>query len=428
MNRAAFSDSSRSHWLLSAQRAHSATRTPPLSGPSELRLSFAMSASRVSAVAGWRLAGLVAVTAYDSTGQPARNVQIQAEIESTGSITDFGAISARSIVTDNNGRATITYTAPAAPIMSIDRGTRVTIRMTPVNGNFADAVTRTVEIRLVPPGVIGVGSGPVAAFTVSPFPKAFAPVTFDGSTSKAGASPIVSYGWNFGDGSIGSGQTVIHQYSSQGTFSVTLTVMDNNGFTGSSMQFVAVGPGTAPTAGFSFSPPTPRVDQGIVFNGGASTPGAGHTIVGYDWNFGSGNGRSGVLVTKAYDTAGTYPVVLTVTDEAGQTGSQVQVVTVTASSQVSVVPYETARCRTFQPPCIVSRGREPTHRRTSTSGPEGSRLIAPPGAPGTQRFPRSDSQRPPAQGSLGSHRAPRPSRNTISSSQEAPGGDTRLGA
>jgi PKD repeat protein len=56
-------------------------------------------------------------------------------------------------------------------------------------------------------------------------------VTFDGSGSQAGSSAIVSYGWDFGDGGSDSGATVNHTYSLTGTFSVALTVTDENGLT-----------------------------------------------------------------------------------------------------------------------------------------------------------------------------------------------------
>jgi len=40
---------------------------------------------------------------------------------------------------------------------------------------------------------------------------------------------IISYKWNFGDGSTGSGKTVSHEYDSTGIYNVNLTVTDNDG-------------------------------------------------------------------------------------------------------------------------------------------------------------------------------------------------------
>jgi PKD repeat protein len=81
-----------------------------------------------------------------------------------------------------------------------------------------------------------------------------------------------------------------------------------------------------------FSPTTPTVSQSIFFNGTLSTPDQGHRIVRYDWDFGTGSRRSGATVTRDYDVTGTFNVVLTVTDEVGQTGRTSQTLTVTASA------------------------------------------------------------------------------------------------
>jgi PKD repeat protein len=93
-----------------------------------------------------------------------------------------------------------------------------------------------------------------------------------------------------------------------------------------------VAAGDAPTSLFVFSPTTPLVSQSVFFNGTLSTPGQGHRIVRYDWDFGTGARRSGSTVTRSYDVAGTYNVILTVTDEVGQTGQSSQLVTVTAGA------------------------------------------------------------------------------------------------
>jgi hypothetical protein len=59
------------------------------------------------------------------------------------------------------------------------------------------------------------------------------PVYFDGSESHDVDGYIVSYEWDFGDGSPhGSGVTPSHVYTSRGIYTVTLTVIDNDGLTG----------------------------------------------------------------------------------------------------------------------------------------------------------------------------------------------------
>lgn len=58
------------------------------------------------------------------------------------------------------------------------------------------------------------------------------PITFDGSASyDSDGGDIVSYEWDFGDGTIGTGIMPQHTYVSAGTFIVTLTVTDDEGST-----------------------------------------------------------------------------------------------------------------------------------------------------------------------------------------------------
>jgi len=55
------------------------------------------------------------------------------------------------------------------------------------------------------------------------------PVTFYGSNSSDCDGTIVSYDWDFGDGAAGSGVSPAHSYSTAGTYTVTLIVIDNDG-------------------------------------------------------------------------------------------------------------------------------------------------------------------------------------------------------
>ncbi len=68
-------------------------------------------------------------------------------------------------------------------------------------------------------------------------------VYFDGTQSSDPDGTITSWGWDFGDGETGSGETVTHKYSTAGTYTVTLTVTDDKGATAANSVAVEVGGG-----------------------------------------------------------------------------------------------------------------------------------------------------------------------------------------
>lgn len=91
----------------------------------------------------------------------------------------------------------------------------------------------TVDRSGAPPA----NSPPVAAFTSY---CTSLTCTFDGTGSTDSDGTITSYGWTFGDSQAGTGPSPAHIYSSDGTYSVTLTVTDNDGATNSITHQVTV--------------------------------------------------------------------------------------------------------------------------------------------------------------------------------------------
>jgi PKD repeat protein len=101
------------------------------------------------------------------------------------------------------------------------------------SGNFAVTVpAQSITLFIVPAALPG-NQSPTGFATANPTsgnqPLA---VAFNGSGSNDPDGTIVSYAWNFGDGSTGSGITTNHTYNSTGIFNTTLTVTDDKGATG----------------------------------------------------------------------------------------------------------------------------------------------------------------------------------------------------
>jgi PKD repeat protein len=134
---------------------------------------------------------------------------------------------------------------------------------------------------------------------------------------------ITNYSWNFGDGTTGSGATVMHSYSNVSSYNVTLTVTNDRGLTASTTQPVSVGATQPPSAVFTASTlsPTQSPVDPVNFNAGASTAAPGRTITSYSWNFGDGATGNGINVIHTFLFRGAFTVTLTVTDDLGQKGT-----------------------------------------------------------------------------------------------------------
>jgi PKD repeat protein len=101
---------------------------------------------------------------------------------------------------------------------------------------------------------IVVNDQPTASFTIAPNPATpGTPMALNGGGSIDPDGAITNYAWNFGDGSVGAGATPSHMYGAPGTYTVTLTVTDSGGQTGTTTHTVTVG--AAPQGKSSYVPP-----------------------------------------------------------------------------------------------------------------------------------------------------------------------------
>ena len=168
-------------------------------------------------------------------------------------------------------------------------------------------------------------------FTFSPTtPGVNDDVFFNASSSTVTS---VTFSWDFGDGSRGTGVTTSHQFSRVGIYTVTLTATNDVGqsATNQTPRTVPVSASsTGLVADFTFSPTDPTISRGtnaVIFNAAPSSAGA----TTWTWDYGDGSAAdSGQRATHTFSRAGTWVVRLTVTDSSGRTATVAKNVTVAA--------------------------------------------------------------------------------------------------
>ena len=184
------------------------------------------------------------------------------------------------------------------------------------------------------------GLPPEASFTWSPpEPDHVTDVTFSATASDPSYVGIESFGWDFGDGTTGAGETVWHRFAA-GTYPVTLTVETLDGRTTSVARDVTVTQRQMadPLAGFWMWPSEPFAGQEATFYDQSWDP-ESIGIASQSWDFGDGSFATGSYASHAYAAPGTYTVTLTVGTWDGRTGTTTVAVTVTPPPPPVVYVY-----------------------------------------------------------------------------------------
>jgi len=183
---------------------------------------------------------------------------------------------------------------------------------------------------------------PIASFIFSPSsPTTGQAVTFTSNSTDSDGDTL-TYNWTFDDGFTAQTSSISHPFCTSGHHSVTLTVTDSHGLSGtpySQIVTVAAIP-NAPTATFSFTPAPPAaINLSSLVTFTSQSTDSGGTIVSVLWDFGDGNQCQSYSLNPAcsdiitaqnyYSSSGTYTVTLGVTDNNGLTSSTTKVVNVT---------------------------------------------------------------------------------------------------
>ncbi|ASJ05725.1 Ig-like domain repeat protein [Thermococcus barossii] len=164
---------------------------------------------------------------------------------------------------------------------------------------------------------------PVVDFSYSPSSPTIEDTVqfFDNSHDPDGGS-IVYWHWDFGDGSTSTSQNPQHQYTTPGTYTVTLWVKDDDGQMSSISKTITVSDVSnhrPVIQDIIFYPSNPEVNQPVWMEAIVNDP-DGDSIDMYYWDFGDGSTESGTspVVSHEYLEGGTYTVTLVVRDSAGK--------------------------------------------------------------------------------------------------------------
>ncbi len=217
-----------------------------------------------------------------------------------------------------------------------------TLTVTDTHGASTQA-TANVTITAPPPG-----NQPPIANAGGPYSgTAGQTVAFDGTGSTDPDGDSLTYGWDFGDLTSGTGATPAHAYSAAGTFHVTLTVSDGRGGTATAPVDAVIAPAPpvnhAPIASAG-GPYTGTVNQALTLSAAGSTDQDGDPLT-YTWSFGDSSSPSTTTsqtVTHTYSTASVYTATLTVTDGRGGSASASATATITAPPPVNQPPIANA--------------------------------------------------------------------------------------
>lgn len=136
-------------------------------------------------------------------------------------------------------------------------------------------------------------------------------------------SPPYAYAWVFGDGGTATDANPTHTYTSPGSYDATVTVTDSFGTQSTrTIPIVVVSP-LASTASADRTEGTAPMTSTFTSDATGGTP--PYSIL---WDFGDGSNGTGVGTTHVFEAAGTYTVMLTITDAEGRSVTKTIEITV----------------------------------------------------------------------------------------------------
>lgn len=203
-----------------------------------------------------------------------------------------------------------------------------TVKLVVRNADGTNGITKTNYITVFP--------SPKASFSTN-LTTGCVPVTIrftDQSTTPSGS--IVSWLWNFGDGSTSTERSPSHTYDVTGFYNVSLTVTSSTGCKSvySVNRLIRIVAGVKAEFDNSKAATCQPPYENITFRNLSSGPGN----MTFQWNLGNGSSSTDPSPTTTYATGGTYNVTLTATSEFGCSGSITKPVIFEGPTTVIKVP------------------------------------------------------------------------------------------
>jgi PKD repeat protein len=139
-------------------------------------------------------------------------------------------------------------------------------------------------------------------------------LSFDGTNSADKDGEVVTYAWDFGDGTTAAGATAKHTFTDDGLYYVFLKVSDDDGSKGVDYSIITVS-NNKPTASFTVDSNSGFVTT--VFEFQSTSADIDGEVVKLRWDFGDGTASTELTPSHQYKQDGIYLVYLTAIDDDG---------------------------------------------------------------------------------------------------------------
>jgi PKD repeat protein len=152
---------------------------------------------------------------------------------------------------------------------------------------------------------------PIAEFAFNPAMPAPGQSILFANNSTDQDNGVLSFSWNFGDGTTSTDRNPTHAYLTPGTKVVRLTTSDQYSSDDATHNVTVIDP-SAPRAALGFNPTKPIAGQRVTFQANVQ-PSSGQRITGLNWDLdsdGQFDDAKGATATHVFDSQGVYRIAL----------------------------------------------------------------------------------------------------------------------